>query len=78
MVENRFEGDRVYQTLVDAGIPFLIKSFLDTAYDGLFLPQKGWGMVMVPEGFVEEAEKIISGVKENFREKEGEAGEDLR
>ena len=71
IVENRFEGDRVSQALKEADIPFLIKSFLDTAYDGLYLPQKGWGAVMVPERFREEAEKMISEVKKTFQE-EGE------
>ena len=40
IVENRFEGDRVSQALSEAGIPFMVKSFLDTAYDGLYVPQK--------------------------------------
>ena len=53
IVENRFEGDRISQSLQEAEIPFMIKSFLDTAYDGLYVPQKGWGMVLVPETFVE-------------------------
>jgi len=69
-IENRFEGDRVSQTLQEAGIPFLIKSFLDTAYDGLYIPQKGWGIVMVPDENGEEAEKIISEVKNTFMKEE--------
>jgi hypothetical protein len=71
VVENRFEGDRVSQALNEAEIPFLMKSFLDTAYDGLYIPQKGWGAVMVPEEFSEEAKRIISEVKRIFKE-EGE------
>ena len=70
-VENRFEGDRVSRALHDAKIPFLIKSFLDTAYDGLYVPQKGWGVVMVPEHLSAKAEEIVSEVKTSF-EKEGE------
>ena len=66
VVENRFEGDRVSQALNEAGIPFLMKSFLDTAYDGLYIPQKGWGAVMVPENFKEETERIIFEVKGGF------------
>ncbi len=66
IVENRFEGDRVSQALNEAGIPFLLKSFLDTAYDGLYIPQKGWGAVMVPENFEDEAERIILEVKSSF------------
>ncbi len=68
IVENRFEGDRISQSLQEAGIPFMVKSFLDTAYDGLYIPQKGWGMVLVPETFIEEAERIISEVKGSFKE----------
>jgi ketol-acid reductoisomerase len=70
IVENRFEGDRVSQALNEAGITFLMKSFLDTAYDGLYIPQKGWGAVMVPENFKEEAEKIIFEVKGSFTKEE--------
>ena len=68
IVENRFEGDRISQSLQEAGIPFMVKSFLDTAYNGLYIPQKGWGMVLVPETYVEEAESIISEVKGSFKE----------
>ncbi len=68
VIENRFEGDRVSQALKEAGIPYMIKSFLDTAYDGLYLPQKGWGRIMVPEEFCDEAERVIAEVKMFFRE----------
>jgi hypothetical protein len=76
IVENRFEGDRISQALNEAEIPFLIKSYLDTAYNGLYLPQKGWGAVMVPEKLSEEAERIISEVKRSFSKEGGdEAGQ---
>jgi len=75
IVENRFEGDRVSQALGEAGIPFLVKSFLDTAYDGLYIPQKGWGAVMVPKNFEEEAGKVISEVKRSFRKEEDDETE---
>ena len=68
IVENRFEGDRIRQALEEAQIPYMIKSYLDTAYDGLYIPQKGWGAVMVPEELREKAEKIILEVKTSFRE----------
>jgi hypothetical protein len=71
-VENRFEGDRISQALQEAGIPFLIKSFLDTAYDGLYIPQKGWGVVLVSEKNREEAERLIFEVKKTFVKEEGD------
>ena len=70
-VENRFEGDRVTQALKEADIPFMMKSYLDTAYDGLYILQKGWGVVMVPREFKDEAKKIVSDLKKTFEE-EGE------
>jgi len=74
VIENRFEGDRVSEALDQAGIPFLMKSFLDTAYNGLYVLQKGWGTVMVPEEFGEEAERIISEIKNGFKEEKDETG----
>jgi hypothetical protein len=75
-VENRFEGDRISQVLHEARIPFLIKSFLDTAYDGLYILQKGWGIVMVSKKHKEEAERLISEVKKTFvKEEEDETGQ---
>ena len=76
-VENRFEGDRVSQALNDVEIPFMIKTFLDTAYDGLYLPQKGWGVVMVPENFEEEAERVISEVKKSFKKEEKDEADEF-
>lgn len=70
VIESRFEGDRVSQVLKETGIPYIINSFLDTAYDGLYVPQKGWGRVMVPEEFFEKAEKIVAEVKMFFQEEE--------
>lgn len=70
VMENRFEGDRVSQALNEAGIPYMIKSFIDTAYDGLYVPQKGWGRVMVPEEYRERAERVIAEVR-MFFQKEG-------
>lgn len=69
-IENRFEGDRISQALQEAGISFLIKSFLDTAYNGLYIPQKGWGIVMVSGKNKEEAERLISEIKKTFKEEE--------
>jgi hypothetical protein len=75
-VENRFEGDRISQALEEAKIPFLIKSFHDTAYNGLYLPQKGWGAVLVPKEVRKAAAEIIAEVKKTFsKEEEDETGQ---
>ncbi len=75
VIENRFEGDRISQVLKEAEIPFIIRSFLDTAYDGLYLPQKGWGVVMVPKEFETQAKTMIVEIKTTFKEERDEIGE---
>jgi len=57
--ENAFEADRIREALEQAGIPVLLRTFHDTAYDGIFVAQKGWGYVEVPAPQKERAEKIV-------------------
>jgi hypothetical protein len=66
-LENRFEEDVVAEALRKADIPFLIRPYSDTAYDGLFIPQKGWATVMVPDEFAQQAEAVIERLKEDFK-----------
>jgi len=48
IIENIFEGEMVLSALRSANIPAMIKKYEETAYDGLFVPQKGWGSLFVP------------------------------
>lgn len=49
IVENTFEAQMLTSALESEGIPFRLVSYHDTAYDGLFQAQKGWGEVRAPE-----------------------------
>ncbi|MEA3477640.1 MAG: hypothetical protein U9R60_05640 [Bacteroidota bacterium] len=40
-----------------------MRSYYDTAYDGLFQVQKGWGFVSAPESFKDEIREIISDLR---------------
>jgi ketol-acid reductoisomerase len=66
VVENQFEADLVSQALQEEGIPMMLKKFSDTAYDGLYIPQKGWAAIMVPEECKALAEKVVNEFKEAF------------
>lgn len=57
-LDNRFQADLLTDALGKAEIPFLVREYKDTAYDGLFVMQKGWGTVMVEETSMEEARAI--------------------
>ncbi|MBW2058025.1 MAG: DUF2007 domain-containing protein [Deltaproteobacteria bacterium] len=73
-VANKFEEDMVSQVLEKEGIPFLIRRYSDTAYDGLYIPQKGWASVMVPDEFVERARGIIETLEKDFGTEDPEPG----
>ena len=74
IVENRFEADLVSQALRAEGIPVMVRKFSDTAYDGLYIPQKGWAAIMVPEEFRDSGERVVNEFKGAFR-KRRERGE---
>jgi len=59
VVQSLFEGQRIQALLQAAKIPTMLNSYGDTAMDGLYQTQKGWGEVRVPESRKAEAEKIV-------------------
>ncbi len=73
VAENKFEADLIGQTLEQEGIPCLIRSYHDTAYDGIFIPQKGWAAIMVPEELKEKAKAVITELRQGLKAK-GQAG----
>ena len=56
-IDNQFEAQILTAVLEDKGLPYLLKSYYDSAYDGLFQGQKGWGAVFAP---AENGPEIIS------------------
>ena len=58
-LDNRFQADLLKDALEKTDIPHLIREYKDTAYDGLFVTQKGWGTVMVDEERIDEARLIV-------------------
>lgn len=57
--ENEAEANVIKSILEENGIHAEIRSFRDTAYDGLFQSQYGWGVIRVAEADAEEAKKIV-------------------
>ena len=48
-IESIFEMDMIKDALDKNGIPYTIKEHRDTAYDGLFILQKGFASLYVRE-----------------------------
>ncbi|MFH1623900.1 MAG: hypothetical protein ABID54_01940 [Pseudomonadota bacterium] len=66
VLESKFEGDVISDALEREDVTFIIKEFKDTAYNGLFIPQLGWGEVMVPDADAKRAERIVQNIRKNI------------
>ena len=63
VLESVIEAQLVDSILSEQQISHRIRSYHDTAYDGLFQFQKGWGELWAPE----EAKQEVLEVLENIR-----------
>jgi hypothetical protein len=62
-IENIFEMDMLKDALEREGIDYSVKEYKDTAYDGLFILQKGYAALFVKEQDKETALTIVKHVK---------------
>jgi hypothetical protein len=51
VLENEVEARLLESVLNERHIPHVIVSYHDSAYDGLYQLQKGWGYVEAPERY---------------------------
>jgi hypothetical protein len=58
VLENEIEARLLDSVLNERSIPHRIRSYHDSAYDGIFQAQKGWGVVLAPPEYQEEIETI--------------------
>ena len=77
-VENRFEADLLMQALREERIPAMLRRFEETAYDGLFVTQMGWGAILVPGDYEAEGRNLIEDVLESLRESQLEVPAELQ
>lgn len=58
VLNNEIEAQLLSSILKERDIPHRLKSYYDSAYDGIFQLQKGWGIILAPPEFQEEIEAI--------------------
>ena len=58
-ISNVIQAQILESVLTEHSIPHRIRSFHDTAYDGLFQFQKGWGELYAPAEMRDEILEII-------------------
>jgi hypothetical protein len=61
--ENEAEANAIKMVLAENNIYSKVISFHDTAYDGLYQSQYGWGVIQVHEEHSSAAREIIDGWK---------------
>ncbi|HNY91389.1 MAG: hypothetical protein BWY77_01366 [bacterium ADurb.Bin431] len=59
-LKNEIEAQVLAEALREREIPHVVRTFHDSAYDGIFQMQKGWGVLMAPESFRAEIETILN------------------
>lgn len=65
IIENEIEARLLDSVLTERNIPHLIISYYDTAYDGLYQTQKGWGYISAPTAYHEQIQDIIYHVRKD-------------
>jgi fructose/tagatose bisphosphate aldolase len=65
IIENIVESQILEAILFERGIPHRIRSYHDTAYDGLFQMQKGWGEVRTPAENRKEVRALLEEIRTN-------------
>lgn len=68
-LDNEIEARLLGSILEERNIPHMLNSYHDTAYDGLFQTQKGWGDIRAPR----EAEQEILEILQDIRTAAGKA-----
>lgn len=66
VLENAIEAQLVGSILEQRDIPHRLRSYYDTAYDGLFQFQEGWGRLDAPETYKQEIMELIEEVRLNY------------
>ena len=63
ILENAIEAQLIGSILDQHNIPHRLRSYHDTAYDGLFQFQKGWGKLYAPQSYREEILTVVEDVR---------------
>ena len=66
VLENAIEAQLISSILDQRGILHRLQSYYDTAYDGLFQMQKGWGKLYASKSRRKEILHLIEDVRSNY------------
>lgn len=65
ILKNEIEANIMESTLKESKIPNIIVSYYDTAYDGLWQLQRGWGHIEAPGEYRDRILKIYNDISKD-------------
>ena len=65
VLDNLFEAQLLESVLKEQAIPHQLQSYYDTAYDGLFQVQKGWGAVLGPRNIKQHVLTLLAEIRQH-------------
>ncbi len=69
ILDGMIEAQLVCSVLDERNIPYMTRSYHDTAYDGLYQTQKGWGELLAPSSRQAEILEVLDSLRsENMDE----------
>lgn len=63
VLDNEVQAELVDSVLSERDIPHLMRSYHDSALDGIYQARAGWGHVEAPQSYREEILAIIEDIK---------------
>ena len=63
VLDNEVQAELVDSVLSERGIPHLMRSYYDSALDGLYQARSGWGHIEAPQSFRDEILAVIEDIK---------------
>ncbi|MFP4179325.1 MAG: hypothetical protein ACLFQW_08395 [Spirochaetaceae bacterium] len=77
-IDNEIEAKFLETVLKDRDIPHVFISHHDTAFNGIYQLEHGWGYVEVPKERVEETKQLYEEVKRSRPEEAGGSEKNLQ
>ncbi len=74
VLENEMEAERLGAELRHRNIPFIMRSYYDSAYDGLFQFAHGWGQIEAAGEYREAILGALKDLRETFSASAGPPG----
>jgi len=63
VLDSEVQAELVDSVLTERDIPHLMRSYHDSAYDGIFQTHGGWGHVEAPAAFKDDILAVIEDIK---------------